>query len=249
MKEITGSELTVASDGLELRGGLCRPREPRGVVVLLHGLPSTAPPDPDDDGYPGFAARFARRGWAAAWIDMRAVRSSPGWFSIEGWVRDAGAGVHAARNGHGLADLPLALVGSSAGGAVSAEAARRGAPISALVLLAAPAAWISFAGDAHAGLRRVGDTGMALPPEALADPTSWAAEFERVAPEDSIRDVDVPTLVVHGDVDDVVPVDHAYRIARASARAQLVVLPGAPHRLRRHDGIVDLVVGWLERVL
>ena len=109
--------LAVACDGLELPGGSCMPRRPRGGVGLLHGIPSTEPPEPGDDGYAGLAARFAERGW------------------------------------------------------------------------------------------------------------------------------------VHGDRDDVVPVDHARRIAAAGRRVDLRVLRGGDHRLRMRADVIDLVIDWLDEVL
>jgi pimeloyl-ACP methyl ester carboxylesterase len=244
------SPLSVMCDGLELPGGSCLPRRPRGGAALLHGMPSIAPPEPGDEGYAGLAARFAARSWAALWTDMRAARGSPGWFTIEGWVRDARAVVDAVRALPLLDGLPVALVGSSAGGAVAVEAARRGAPVDALVLLAAPAGWISFAADAPAAVRRITEeAGMAVAPEVLADPASWAAEFAGVVPEQAIAGVDVPTLVVHGDRDDVVPVDHALRIAAAGRRVDLRLVPGADHRLRLRTDVVDMVLDWLDETL
>lgn len=242
--------LAVLCDGNRLAGGACLPESPVGTVVLLHGIPSVAPPAPDDLGYPGLARDLAARGWAAAWADMRAVRKSPGFFSIEGWVRDARAIVDAARALPGATARPLAIVGSSAGGAVSVEAVERGAPVDALVLLASPAAWVSFASDNAAGLRRITeDAGMALAPEVLADPSSWAAEFERVVPEASVGRLRIPLLVVHGTNDDVVPVDHARRIAARASGADLRIIDGAGHQLRREPGVVELVAQWLETVL
>jgi pimeloyl-ACP methyl ester carboxylesterase len=243
---VTARALEVVSDGLRLDAGIEVPERPRGTAVLLHGIPSIAPPDPDDAGYPGLAARFAAEGWAAAWGDMRAVRSSPGYFSIEGWVKDALAIVDAARTAAGVAG-PVVLLGSSAGGAVSAEAARRGAPVDALVLLAAPAEWLSFADDPAMGVFRIrAGAGMELAPETLEDPGAWAAEFEGVTTELSIAHVRVPVLVVHGTADDVVPVDHAPRIAAAAPGAQLEVLEGAGHQLRRDERAVALVLRWLD---
>lgn len=47
---------------------------------------------------------------------------------------------------------------------------------------------------------------------------------------DDLKKFDVPTLILHGDDDQIVPVDAA---ARASAKlvphAKLVIYPGAPH--------------------
>lgn len=242
---MTARPLEVVSDGLRLDAGIEVPVDPRGLVVLLHGIPSVAPPDPDDPGYPGLAHRLAESGWAAAWGDMRAVRRSPGYFSIEGWVADARALVEAARAEVG--GVPVVLVGSSAGGAVSSEAVRRGAPVDALALLAAPAAWLSFAADPASGVVRVtSDAGMQLAPETMEDPSQWAEEFERVTTEISVAEIEVPLLVVHGTADDVVPVDHATRIASAASGARLEILEGAGHQLRREERAVELLLAWLD---
>lgn len=243
---MTVQPLEAMSDGLRLEAGIEMPGEPRGTAVLLHGIPSVAPPDPGDRGYPGLAERFAAEGWAAAWGDMRAARKSPGYFSIEGWVKDALAIVDAARAAAAV-DGPTVLVGSSAGGAVSAEAVRRGAPVDALVLLAAPAEWLSFADDPAMGVFRIqAGAGMELAPETLEDPAQWASEFENVTTELSVASVRVPMLVVHGTADDVVPVDHAPRIAAAAPGAQLEILEGASHQLRRDERAVSLVLRWLD---
>ncbi|HEX2058694.1 MAG TPA: alpha/beta fold hydrolase [Actinomycetota bacterium] len=243
---MTGRSLDVVSDGLRLDAGIEVPPGPRGVAILLHGIPSIAPLDPDDRGYPGLAERFAAEGWAAAWGDMRAARKSPGYFSIEGWVKDALALVEAARAAVPVAG-PAVLLGSSAGGAVSAEAIRRGAPVDALVLLAAPAAWLSFADDPAEGVFRIrAGAGMELSPETLEDPAQWATEFEGVTTQVSIADVRVPVLVVHGTADDVVPVEHAAQIAAAAPAAQLEILEGAGHQLRRDERAVALVLRWLD---
>ena len=239
--------LEVSCDGNVLKGGAFVPESADRSVVLLHGIPSTAPLDPSDAGYRGFAQRFAEDGWVAGWADMRAVRGSEGYFSIEGWVADVAAIVSAVR------DLKptrfLALVGSSAGGAVASEAVSRGVAVDALALLAAPAAWVSFAGDPHAGLERITkDAGMVVAPEVMEDPTSWAAEFEGVNTRDSIREVTAPVLVLHGDADDVVPVDHAGDIAAGAPDAELHIIKGGLHQLRRDERAVQTLTQWLERL-
>ena len=224
------------------------PPEPKGLALLLHGIPSINLPDPEDEGYPGLARTFAAKGWAGAWVDMRGVRGSGGMFSIEGWVRDARAALDAARTIEGLSSVPVVIVGSSAGGAVAVEAARRGAPVDGLVLLAAPASWVSFGPGPADALRRVTqEAGMAVAPEVLENPAPWAEEFSTVTTEKAIREVGAPVLVVHGTADDVVPVDHARRIAERSGNSELRTIEGAGHQLRRDAGAMELVLGWLDR--
>lgn len=223
------------------------PPHPRAVVVLLHGIPSAGPRDPADEGYAGLARHLARRSFASAWADLRGVRGAPGFFSIEGWVEDARSLVDAAR---GLAgDRPVAVVGSSAGGAVALEVAARGAPVVAVACLGTPAEWGSYASNGKEGIERIErDAGMPVAGAAKAAPDEWAAEFDRVTARSSIARVSVPVLIVHGTADDVVPVAHATLLGHASRLARVEILQGAGHQLRREPAAVDLVSEWLEEV-
>lgn len=245
---MTRSEvLAITSDGNSLVGGAELVDEARGMVVLLHGIPSVAPPDPNDHGYPGLARAVAEKGFSAVWADMRAVRGSSGNFSIEGWVRDVAAIVETARERKTTG--PLVLVGSSAGGTVSAVAVGRGLEVDGLALLAAPAHWISFARDPLAGVERIrSQAGMPLSDDVLADPTAWAAEFNNVVAVDAVANVTVPVLVVHGTADDVVPVSHADELAHAAPQAELVIVDGAPHQLRRDPRTLAVLFDWLEKI-
>lgn len=217
-------------------------------MILLHGIPSVSPSDPGDPGYPGLARRFAENGYTAVWADLRAVRASEGFFSIEGWVRDVQAIVSAARAVEGAAEVPLMLVGSSAGGAVSTEAVKRGAPVDLLALLAAPATWVSYASTPQAAVDRItNEAGMPLAPQVLVDPDAWAAEFGEVETERSVSDIQIPLLIVHGSADDVVPVEHAHRIAQNSQTdTEVRILEGAGHQLRKEPAAIEAVMEWLK---
>jgi alpha-beta hydrolase superfamily lysophospholipase len=240
----------VVSDGHRLNAGLVVPAEPRGVAVLVHGIPSIAPPEPGDGGYPAMAERFAERGWAGLWVDLRAVRGSEGSFSIEGWVRDLLATLEAARRDPKIRDLPTVVVGSSAGGAVATNAVQRGAEVDGLVLLAAPASWVSFAGDPADALRRITEeAGMEVAPDVHSDPRAWADEFSGVTTVTAIAGARVPMLIVHGTADSVVPVGHANVLAEAAPGAELRIIEGAEHQLRKEPEAVEAVLEWMERVL
>jgi non-heme chloroperoxidase len=52
----------------------------------------------------------------------------------------------------------------------------------------------------------------------------------RVGSEEDIKKIEVPTLILHGDADQIVPIaDSAYLSSKIVRNATLKVLPGAPH--------------------
>ncbi len=49
---------------------------------------------------------------------------------------------------------------------------------------------------------------------------------------DDLKKIDIPMLVIHGDDDQIVPIDASARLSsKLLKRAQLKVYPGAPHGL------------------
>ncbi|MFC5175412.1 alpha/beta fold hydrolase [Nocardioides taihuensis] len=87
-----------------------------------------------------------------------------------------------------------------------------------------------------------------------ADPEAAARMFEshheeQVAPD--LTAVTVPTLVLHGELDAVVPVEVGRQVAAAIPGAELVVLPGTGHvpTMTRPQLVVDAVEEWAARAL
>lgn len=67
----------------------------------------------------------------------------------------------------------------------------------------------------------------ASPKATLDCVTAWGTDFRQ-----DLAKIDVPTLVIHGDADRIVPLDvTATRIQAAVKNAQLVVVEGGPHGL------------------
>jgi len=52
---------------------------------------------------------------------------------------------------------------------------------------------------------------------------------------DNIAKVAAPVLVVHGEMDELIPLPHASELARAAASAELVTLPGLGHNMAGTD--------------
>ena len=60
---------------------------------------------------------------------------------------------------------------------------------------------------------------------------------------------DTPMLLLHGELDDVVPLDHIAQLRRINEQAKLVVIPDADHQFRgpgQWDMVVDLTRDWFE---
>ena len=66
---------------------------------------------------------------------------------------------------------------------------------------------------------------------------------------DRLERVCAPTLIMHGDEDDVVPVEHAYELHRLIAGSELRIFHGAGHALHRerHAELMEMLTSFIER--
>ncbi|HEY0791622.1 MAG TPA: alpha/beta hydrolase [Chthoniobacterales bacterium] len=55
--------------------------------------------------------------------------------------------------------------------------------------------------------------------------------FSETDTTEDLKKIDVPTLILHGDVDQIVPIGNAHRSAKLIPNAILKVYPGAPHAM------------------
>ncbi len=55
--------------------------------------------------------------------------------------------------------------------------------------------------------------------------------FSETDMSEDLKKIDVPTLILHGDIDQIVPIGNAYRSAKLIPNATLKEYPGAPHAL------------------
>ena len=84
------------------------------------------------------------------------------------------------------------------------------------------------------------------PHAALACMDSFATTDFR----DDLKKITVPTLVIHGDADGIVPIEGSgLRTHRAVPHSQLVTVPGAPHGLNVSHAQVfnDALLAFLQR--
>ena len=59
----------------------------------------------------------------------------------------------------------------------------------------------------------------------------------------------LPTLILHGEFDDYIPMEHILNLRRLNEDAKLVIIPGATHRFQEEgawDMVLDLTRDWFE---
>ena len=251
---IITTEFSLTVDDIVIRGALVFPANntPQPTVIITHGIPAEAKA-PDDNGYAGFAETVAGEGLGAVIFNFRGCGLSGGNFDIAGWRRDLEAVIEYAAGLPQVDADKLGLLGFSGGAAVSACVAAAAPSIRALALAACPADLKSIAMaadlpgmlDYFRGVRIIRDA--AFPP----DPRVWQRAFAAVRPEDCVAAVSPrQLLVVHGDADQTVPLEHARRIYAAAGKPKtLNICSGLGHRLRHDAAAMDYVISWLKRSL
>jgi putative redox protein len=164
------------------------------------------------------------------------------------------AGARAARGAfEGCDPGRIALMGFSGGGAVSIICAARGPELAGVAALASPADFSRLLpregmGEFIAHARAISIiSDPAFPPCEEA----YYREMLALSPVEVVGAVaPTPLLLIHGDEDDTVPVESAYRLFEsASDPRELFIVAGGGHKLRLNAGAMDKAVGWiLERL-
>lgn len=159
----------------------------------------------------GLLDPYRRLGVTALLFDYRGYGLSEGSPDEEGIAADALAALDRLAELSGLPPERLVLHGKSLGGAPAVRAAaRRGA--GGLVLESAFTSAVDLGRHHYPFL-----------------PVAWLIE-DRLDAASGLSKVSAPILILHGKADDIVPVEHAVRLGRASfGRARVVILPRSGH--------------------
>jgi len=244
-------EVRLKSDGLELSGKLHIPREGtvHPALCICHGIPAV-PPDPSDRGYTLLAERFCSAGFLTLVFNFRGTGRSQGNLDMLGWARDLQAALDL------LYDLKetdrgrLCVVGFSGGAAVSVYVCAHDPRMSFLVACACPADFRSIRQketplQTIERFRQIGVIKDSNFPPSLEE---WERGFETISPINWIDRISPrPLLLVHGDADEVVPLEHAYRLyERAREPKELKIIRGGRHKVRLEKAAVDFILDWLK---
>ncbi len=243
-------EVRLQADGFGLAGELHVPSQGkvRPALCICHGIPA-GPPDPNDKGYTVLAQQFCHAGFITLIFNFRGTGKSQGNLDILGWTRDLQVvldflyALQEADKDH------ICLLGFSGGAAVSVYTAAHDPRVSLVVTCACPADFRSLSQretplDAIQRFRQIGAIRDEDFPPSIEE---WQRGFEIVSP---IKWIDMisphPLLLVHGDADELIPLEHAHRLYhKAKEPKELKVIHGAKHKLRLEKAAMDFVLDWL----
>jgi putative redox protein len=216
--------------GKALSGVLHHPTEKgaRGAVILCHGMESNK----ESDKLVLLGQALAQRGLLALRFDF-ACAGPAGKFediTYSGEVEDLRDAFSFVRDRH---PGEIAILGSSMGGTVALLFAAQEATVAALVTIAAPAHPEAFPSRilTPAQLQQWRETSYTFYHGQRLN-VSLLYDLEKINVLDVARKISCPVLILHGDSDEVVPVEEAHELhAYLSGPKKLSILEGADHRL------------------
>lgn len=217
-------------DGLRLAGVLHRPEQPTNVgVVIVHGSTGSK----DRERYLGLAAALTARGIATLRFDLGGSGESDGRpITVAGQVADLHAALEYLR-GQGI--VQLGVLGESLGGLVALQGFTP--DLQALVLwapvTAAKAKDAELTREQAQVLATQGHYIYIKDGREFTIPQEYITERETVDQVALLARVTVPTLIIHGTTDDVIPIQWSERA--------LPLLPAGSH-LERVQGAGHIVV-------
>jgi dipeptidyl aminopeptidase/acylaminoacyl peptidase len=243
--------IVIRIDDIDITGRLYVPDENRTsfpVVCICHGIPSGNPANPDDGGYPLLAEQICSREFAVFIFNFRGAGTSGGNLDIYGWTRDLTAVIDYLYEQPEIDKSFLALLGFSAGAAVSVFTAAHDRRVTSVIACSCPAEFGFL--DPESALERFRSIGTIRDKDFPNSVSEWAEGFRKVSPVNYIQDITPrPVTIIHGEDDEVVPVSHAYRLFdKAGEPKRLYTVPGAGHRLRNNEQALENVIEFLEKM-
>jgi len=243
--------ISLEVDELNITGQLYLPdgNAPFPSVCLCHGIPAKRP-EPGDKGYPLLAERICQQGFATLIFNFRGTGTSGGNFDILGWTRDLKAAIDYLSTLPEIDKSHLALLGFSAGAAVSVYVAAQDKRVSSVALCACPAefTFLTEVDDPSSVIDHFRKISIIRDKDFPRSTKEWFSGFRQVSPINHVAKIAPrPLLLVHGNQDELVDVSHAYKLYdKAGEPKQIIAVDGAGHGLRQNNTAMVTVFDWLK---
>ena len=238
------------SEGQTIRGDLIVPAPGSPCILMSHGFEASK----DGTKWSFLTPKLVDRGYTVLKFNYRGCGYGPD--ASDGLFENTTlsariADYHAALDFLQDADVDpnrIAVIGSSFGGEIPVAA--QDSRVNAYVLLATPSRPQTPTEEQLAECRATGYFSL---PSGKRLTQAYFEDGERYDLSSAVAKLDRPTLIVHGSLDDDVPVEQARELyAHARDPKRLEIFEGAEHALRRPEDmerILELSLGWLEAYL
>jgi dipeptidyl aminopeptidase/acylaminoacyl peptidase len=208
------------------------------------------PPDPTNRGYTLLAQRFCHAGFITLIFNFRGTGKSEGNLDILGWSRDLQAVLGFLYNLKAVDKNRFCLLGFSGGAAVSIYTAAHDPGVSLVVTCACPADFRSLRQRERplGTIQRFRQIGAIRDKDFPPSVKEWERGFETVTPIKWIDRISLrPLLLVHGDADELIPLEHAHKLyQKAKEPKELKIIRGARHKMRLEEAAMAFVLDWLK---
>ena len=228
--------LSIMDDTIPLRAVLERPdQEPCPLVIVLHGFTSSK----DRAHTVAACEAMQEAGFATLRFDLYGHGESGGEFrnhTLYKWISNTLAVLDYAQALNFVTDIYLS--GHSQGGLVAALVGGMAPELVRGLILRAPAFMIPR-GTRQGCLLGFSFDPLHIPEEIqVIKGLTLGGNYIRVAQtihvEDALERFHGPVLLLHGDADDVVPLEDSIEVARQLSDCSLLVIPGETHHFNRY---------------
>jgi len=179
------------------------------------------------------AQALAARGIAAFRFDFSGNGQSEGDFSESSYSKQIGEMVEATRMLSRKGFRRFGLAGHSMGAAVAVLAAEQVAPLVGVSTLAGRLGRLAtsslFSADQLQSLKENGQFTFVSRGRNLRLTKAFFDDMARHDIHAALGRLRIPVLVIHGDRDDIIPVEHAHSALTSGAAVRLDIIPGADH--------------------
>ncbi|MBI5221380.1 MAG: alpha/beta hydrolase [Candidatus Magasanikbacteria bacterium] len=216
------------------------------VVILIHGYSSNKNRPSSLD----LATELSKRGINSLRIDLNGCGESEGEFkfqTITSTVDDVEAAMNYLKS---LGYSQMELFGASAGGLTAMATALKHPEVARLGLKCPVSDYVDqkIKRKGKGGIQEWKDEGFSIYTSSSSGREhqvdySVFEDYKNYIMFDKVKDIKCPTLIVHGDADDVVDVEDSKRLVKNFPNAELMIMPGANHTFDKNEDRV-----WMNRM-
>lgn len=230
-----------SADGTRLHGWFIPGgTDPRSLPTILHVHGNAG----NIESHIGFTDYLPAAGFNLFIFDYRGYGESEGSARTrKPLIEDTNAAIDALLARPDVDPARIGLYGQSLGGAIGLNVMARRDELRAAVIESSFTSWRDIAASAVGGGQ----------PGAISNTLAAMLIQDSCRVDDAIANIDRPILLLHGDQDSIVPVEHSRKLAAASrtGSVMLVELPGGDHNTLRdtHPHVEQLVIEFFRKNL